>query len=298
MPFEKLSEFLLFLLISPYNRERIQQKERKIQLKTNEELFEAYVKEQERYFLEYVSVHRKLEEFTRTLNTETKQFIENGNQVKKAFYRGEKEVGDGYFEVSNTVVPQFFPTQVHTIMEAQQVLINRLITYHQKLFGSFEVFSRIDLDFNHFYNGNILPTEDILLWIKEEKSGSNLQRYFSAYDFQMKGKKISFQYDAWHKDEYGSPKAYPSGDYHRFFGLLHLFECGNTAFHEHYNELIHELESSVFISRLKEPFLLENSNVFESIRFYLNGKLDISFTSNEEAEKFYAFVTTKQAVEQ
>ena len=257
---------------------------------------EQYAKEQEKLFLEYVSVHQKLDEFIQGLNHEVEQYINNGNQFQREIFGMKREiVGNGYFE-DTPPTPHYFRDHASQVMEAHELFRNRITNKYMDLYGKIEIFSPLELGFDKARSHQYYLADDILQWLEDEKNGITIQKYFSRYEFHLNKKTVSYQDDKWDKSEYDDNRVYPPYRFEKLFGGLHYTEFGNTNFKDVYNAIYRDLDCMTR-DEMKKPFSVEESKVVESIRFYQNGKVDIRFVKEDLAKKFVDFVTAYSNME-
>ena len=278
--------------------------ERSIPMNTKQKEFERYIAQQERFFHEFMNIHQEYNNFVNQLNPRAQQAKDEGNHydyVAKSLSYANKDEGEGYFDSSSSTFFHFNPA-TDKMNTAQHLFINRIINKFNELFGpvymfrhTHEVFPRFGYD-NSF---KLITAKEVVNWIESEKRGEGLQyrlAHKSPFSHKPGSKQISYVDDSWDRSERDNARVYPASHYRELYGALHFVEYGNTLFEETYAFLDNILQNAD-ASDLKEPFDIPASQKVKSIRFYMNGKITITFEDVETAIQFFQFVNALRTFE-
>lgn len=264
-------------------------------------LLENYAKEQEKLYLTFFENALTLQKAIDEANEKAHSHILEGNYYERIYsfspYQENTIEGDGYYEKRFSGLAYFNNLYGH-FEEANQLFIQRIKQRYEDVNGPIEVFSPIKKDIEDILTPH--TAEEVLAWLKEESSGLTLLKHWQHqnkfYPFQQKGRKVSFNYGySWDKEDEYEDRVYAPSWYHELFGLLHFFETGTTSFRKAYEDVMDTVQYMT-APTLKQAIELDFSSVFHSIRFYMNGRIDLTFKNEEDASKFMKWLGIPQTI--
>jgi len=148
--------------------------------------------------------------------------------------------------------------------------------------------------------------DDILKWLEGEKNGEGIQQCFPEKNVKpphldLSSHTVTLFYKEWYPNKKWSDEEQPtyrnSSRFEELFGAIYFLEHVSTLYEDTYKDLVYGKLLHMSSEQFKCPVELPSSKLVNQILFHLNGQVDVSFTNEVDAFRFYQFVSTYEKAE-
>lgn len=189
-------------------------------------------------------------------------------------------------------------------------LPDKIADKFQEIFGEMVLFRNVHsywssyLDHVETWEPSETPyydVDDILTWLEGERNGEGIQQCFPEKNIKpphldLSSHTVTLFYKEWYPNKKWSDEeqeAYRhSSWFEELFGAIYFIEHTNTLYKDTYKDLVYGKLLYMSAEQFGHPIALPASKFVSHILFHLNGQVDVIFTNEVDACRFYQFVST------